>query len=73
LISYLLIYVDDDIENEGDEVNMKLALSSIKEKVIELTEKIKEVCKTMAHHSKVIIEEISCSGKDQFFWKYHCG
>jgi len=65
--------VDDDIENEGKEVNMKLVLSSIKEKVIELTEKIKDVCKTMAHHSKLIVEEISCSGKDQLFWKYHRG
>ncbi|XP_006279201.2 UPF0496 protein At3g28270 [Capsella rubella] len=66
--------VDDAIENEGDEVDMKLALHLIREKVMKLTEKIKEVGETVDSHSKLILEarfhvleKINGSGK------YHRG
>ncbi|XP_006279202.2 UPF0496 protein At3g28270 [Capsella rubella] len=55
-ITSIIKYVDDAIENEGDEVDMKLALHLIKEKVMKLTEKIKEVGETVASHSKLILE-----------------
>ncbi|EOA23342.1 hypothetical protein CARUB_v10019413mg [Capsella rubella] len=73
-IASIMKYVDDVIENEGDEVDMKLALHLIREKVMKLTEKIKEVGETVASHSKLILEarfhvleKINGSGK------YHRG
>ncbi|EOA24170.1 hypothetical protein CARUB_v10017404mg [Capsella rubella] len=73
-ISALSGKVDDAIEADGNEVATKVHLRSIREKVVILTDKLKELGETVEKHDKLIseakfnvLEKINSSGK------YHRG